>query len=87
MVVAATVMTPMQLAGLKLEALPFELPAATTTTAPSAIAAFTAFCPAALQPPLPPRLRLSTRAGLALIGRPATAPPAAHTIASLMSLS
>lgn len=33
LIVAATVMTPLQLAGLKLAALPLLLPAATTTTA------------------------------------------------------
>jgi len=61
------------------------LPAATTTVLPLAMAMLKAFCSAALQAPVPPRLRLMTSAGFALAGTPATVPPEAQITASEMS--
>ena len=84
-VVAATATTPAQLAGLKFAALAAELPAATTTTAPRAMAPLTAACVVVSQAPPPPSDRLITRAGVALAGAPATVPPEAQVIASAMS--
>ena len=79
LLVAATVITPLQLAGLDVDAFLLEFPAATITTAPSPVAVLIAACVVNKQEPEPPRLRLSTRAGLGLEGAPGTAPPAATT--------
>ena len=84
-VVAATVMTPLQLAGVKPLELAFELPAATTTTVPRERAPSMAVCMAMPHAPEPPRLRLITSAGVGLAGTPLTLPPDAHTTASAMS--
>src|SRR5687767_1719679 len=84
-VVAATVTTPAQLAGVKPLALAFELPAATTTIVPRDRAPSMAFCIEMPQEPEPPRLRLMTSAGVWLAGTPLTLPPEAQTTASAMS--
>src|SRR5262245_66393658 len=75
---AATVITPAQLAGVKLAALAFELPAATTTTVLRLCATLIAFCDVKSQAPLPPSDRLITRAGVGLTGSPGTEPPGPH---------
>ena len=82
---AATVTTPEQFAGEKLDALALLLPAATTTDAPRERAELIAFCVVVPQDPPPPSEMLITLAGLAFAGTPATAPPDAQTIASAMS--
>ena len=84
--VAATVITPVQLAGLKPEASALLLPAATTTVAPTATTSLMANCSADRQARLPPRLMLSTLAGFGLVGTPVTARPAAQRMPSTMSL-
>ena len=84
-VVAATAMTPMQLAGELLETSVALLPAATTTTAPRAVTSLTAFWNVVPQAPVPPRLRLSTRAGVGLAGTPGMLMPAAQRMPSAMS--
>ncbi len=83
--VAATVTTPAQLAGWAFAASTLELPAATTTVAPTAVMSLMACCCVVLHAPLPPRLRLRTAAGLGLEGTPATARPADQRIPSTMS--
>src|SRR6185503_9951301 len=83
--VAATVMTPAQLAGWNPEALALEFPADTTTVVPRLLAELIARRYVCEHVPLPPRLRLMTLAGLALAGTPRTVPPDAQTIASAMS--
>ena len=83
--VAPTVTTPLQLAGEVLLASRFSLPAATMTTAPFARAALMAFWVVMPQAPPPPRDRLITRAGVAFVGTPATALPAAQVMASATS--
>jgi hypothetical protein len=84
-VVAATVTTPVQLPGVTADASMALLPAATTMAVPRPIAALMAVCSEVGHGELPPSDRLSTRAGVALAGTPATAPPDPHTIASVMS--
>jgi hypothetical protein len=84
-VVAATATTPLQLAGDVPDASLAELPAATTTTVPRAVTSLTAFWKALPHGPDPPRLKLTTRAGFALAGTPATAMPEAQRIASTTS--
>src|SRR5436190_711037 len=64
--VAATAITPLQLAGWVCATSALLLPAATTTTVPRATTSSTALWNAAEQAPLEPRLRLMTRAGFAL---------------------
>ena len=61
------------------------LPAATTIVEPRATAPSIASCRNAGQAPWPPRLRLSTSAGVSLTGTPSTTPPDAHVIAAAMS--
>jgi hypothetical protein len=85
MPVAATVTTPLQLAGVDVLALVFSLPAATMTTAPRARAVSIAACVVLSQAPVPPRDRLSTRAGVAFAGMPLTLAPEAHRMPSAMS--
>src|SRR4051812_16603291 len=72
---AATVMTPLHPAGEKPLASALLLPAATTTTVPRERAPLIAVCMLVSHVPLPPRLKLRTRAGLGLAGTPGTAPP------------
>jgi hypothetical protein len=83
--VAATAMTPAQLAGELVVASVFELPAATMTVAPRARAALIAFCDVMPQSPPPPSERLITWAGCVFCGTPLTVPPAAQTMASATS--
>lgn len=83
--VAATVMTLLQLLGAKPLASTALLPAATTTTAPALTIASMAFWKVVPQLPGPPRLRLSTLAGLVLVGTPDTDNPADQLIASAIS--
>ena len=78
-------MTLAQLAGLKLAASEALLPAAITTTEPRLTAPLMAFCIVAPHVPLPPRLRLRTRDGVAFAGTPATVPPDAQMMASAIS--
>src|SRR5262249_52879008 len=97
MVVAATVIVLLQDAGVTVFAsMPTGgmLPAATTTVTPSWVTSLMAFCmegslraqvfPA---PSEAPRLMLMTLAASALAGRPATVRPAAHRMASSMSVN
>ena len=84
-VVAATVTTPVQLAGLKFNASELLLPAATTTTVPRPRASLIAVCVDESQPPEPPRDRLITRAGVGLAGSPETLPPEAQMMPAAMS--
>src|SRR5690606_7514123 len=79
------VTTPLQLAGLELDALVFSLPAATTTTVPLERAVLIAACVVDEQEPPPPSDMLITSAGYGFDGTPVTEPPDAHTIASAMS--
>ncbi len=85
MLVAATLMTLLQLAGLKPAASALLLPAATTTVVPRATAPLIAFWYVLEQVPLPPSDMLITSAGLALAGTPATLPPEAQVSPSTMS--
>jgi hypothetical protein len=80
--------TPGQLAGSP-TAWPLLLPAAATTTAwyGAAEISATALRYASPHRPSPPRLRLSTRAGVALAGSPASGRPAAQYMPAMMSLS
>jgi hypothetical protein len=87
MSVAATVMTPLQLAGLNPLASALLFPAATTMTAPAEVIALMAFWKDMLQVPDPPRLIFSTLAGLGLNGTPETDKPAAQRMPSTMSES
>ncbi len=77
--------TPLQLAGVKPEALALLFPAATTTTVPLARAVSMAFWVVLPQEPPPPRLILMTCAGLLLAGAPGTEPPEAQMIPSAIS--
>ena len=79
-------MTPAQLAGAP-TACPVLLPAAATTTAPTALTLATASRYALVQPPSPVRLKFSTRAGFGLAGTPGTIRPAAHSMPAMMSES
>src|SRR5512147_1349592 len=81
----ATVTTPVQLAGVALEAFMFSLPAATITEAPRERAELMAFCVVVSQLPVPPSEMLITLAGLALAGTPDTEPPDTQMMASAMS--
>ena len=82
---AATVTTPVQLAGEKFAALALLLPAATITDAPRERAEVMALCVVESQEPPPPSEMLSTLAGLAFAGTPDTEPPDVHTMASAIS--
>ena len=79
--------TPPQLAGLKLLASWLSFPAATTTITPRLAASSKAAWNAgvSLQGTAPPRLRLSTWAGLGLSGTGGKDTPTAQRIASTMS--
>jgi hypothetical protein len=78
-------MTPEQRAGVKPEVFALLFPAATTTTAPRAIAAEIAVASAMLQELAPPRDMLTTRAGVGFVGTPEMVPPDAHVIPATMS--
>ncbi len=82
---AVTAIVPEQLAGASIAEVRASLPVATTMAAPSARAAVIALCCAVVQVVLPPRLRLITLAGVALVATPGTVPPAAQVMASMMS--
>ncbi|MNN16862.1 hypothetical protein D3C81_1300160 [compost metagenome] len=75
-------MTPVQSAGASTA--PAELPAAATTTTPAAFRSLTACCSMDEQLP-PPRLTLTTLAGVALAGTPGTASPPAQRMPSTVS--
>src|SRR5829696_9077297 len=66
--VAATVITPEQLPGVKLLASTLKFPAATTTTEPALTMLLIALWVVVPHAPGPPRLRLSTLAGFGLAG-------------------
>ena len=83
--VAATVTTPLQLAGANWLASKLLLPAAAITTVFLLRAAFMAFCNVVLQAFAPPKLILITRAGVGLAGTPVTLLPLAHKIPSAIS--
>src|SRR5690606_24520364 len=76
--VAATEITPAQLAGADCAASTAWLPAATTTGIPRFTASLIADCSTAGHSPGTPRLRLMTVAGFGLAAAPATGAPAAH---------
>jgi hypothetical protein len=85
LLVAATAITPEQLAGDCVVEVALLLPAATTTTAPLARAELMAFCVVISHAPVPPSDTLITLAGLALTGTPVMVLPAAHAIESATS--
>ena len=84
-VVAATVTTPVQLAGVKPAVSELLLPAATTTIVPRPRASLIAVCVEESQLPVPPRDRLITRAGVGLAGSPETLPPEAQMMPAAIS--
>ena len=79
--------TPWQLAGVTVLKSTPSLPAATTITLFSPVTWSIADCQAALQLPGPPRLMLSTLAGVGFDGAPGTEMPAAQRMPSMMSES
>ena len=85
LVVAATVTTPVQFAGVKLDASALLLPAATTTTVPRVRASLMAVWLAVPHPPLPPSDILITRLGVGFSGTPGTVPPEAQVMPATMS--